>query len=259
MALGLRTGVLVVGSLDWESRNYGEAWTCAQQAHRVAWRQERLMDDEATVHLVQVPIRYGRLSSSRSNTFTMVISPERIERPGIGKAIRCRRDVTGTADLIAEAEALWKAESDQEGRVSASWGCVALVTPENFLEHPDADARSELLAGWAERVSRRSERHYGYLAFSARDRQVAGRNPIKAGRLNIPWPRRTDGAALPLDMLLVTVTDPRIGSEGGQDRYPTPQELAAAWNANGCVYYFRCNRLSGIQTADDAEIEKLLT
>jgi hypothetical protein len=181
-----------------------------------------------------------------------------LHAPASGKAIRCRRDVTGSADLIAEAEALWKAESDHDRRVSAGWGCVALITPDDFLPHPDANARRDLLAGWAARVARPSEYDYGKLGFSAKDREVAGTNPITAGRLNVPWPRRIDGAALPLDLLLVTATDPGIGSPGGRARYPTPEEVAAAWNANGCGYYFRCNRLSGIETADDPEIERLL-
>src|SRR5205823_8142389 len=57
----LRVGILVIGSLLWDI-----------DSERVDWRHKRL--DVNRSRKVLAPIRYGRLSQSRSDTFTMVIS-----------------------------------------------------------------------------------------------------------------------------------------------------------------------------------------
>jgi hypothetical protein len=59
-------------------------------------------------------------------------------------------------------------------------------------------------------------------------------------------------------LLLAAVTDPEIGVRGKLD-YPSPKEIADAWNrAPEYTYYFRNNRLAGIEPADDTEIGELL-
>jgi hypothetical protein len=256
-------GVLVVGSLDWESKDYGGAGReeltrhgRSQSAHRERWRQQRLRSDAGSEFMVCAPIRYGRLSSSRGNTFTMVFSPEYNQRLGIAKVIQCKELISSIDGLVSEAEELWVAESDERhrGEICTGWGCITLVTPDNFLDQADREDRQRLLDGWAARVS--LERSYGELRFSAKDRVAAGgREVIERGRLRIPWPTLVDGGAIPFDLLLATATDPAIKTNG---HYPTVEAIAAAWNKNDHVYYFRCNRLSGIQTADDGAIERLL-
>lgn len=259
MPLGLRTGVLIVGSLDWESKDYGGAWACEQKPHRVVWRSERLRDD--ATFMVRVPTRYGRLSGSRNNTYTMVISPEYAMKLGTGKVIRCRRDVDSAKDLIDEARQLWRAEDDNSnGRcISKGWGCVTILVPPDFhdVDEEAKEARKAFLAAWAKHT--KGEGSYGRLSFSQGDKAAAGGGEIICdGCLQIEWPLQTSGEALPLDLLLLTATDPGLGVPEKQDQYPSPQQIAAAWNKNGHVYYFRCNRLAGIHTVDDPAIEKFL-
>jgi hypothetical protein len=150
----LKIGVVVVGSLDWESKDYGPAFQRElddterrQIDRRTRWRRERLRGDAASEFLVHAPIRYGRKSSSRGNTFTMVFSPECANCLATAKAIRCNADVSTIGELVAEAEALWGAESSdaQPGQISAQWGCVAIVAPEDFLDGPDHAQRKALL------------------------------------------------------------------------------------------------------------------
>ncbi len=258
----LRVGVLVVGSLDWESKDYDLSFPreLDEKDHerigrRTKWRRNRLRTDAASEFVVRVPIRYGRKSGNRGNTFTMVFSPEYENRLGVAKAILCAAEVSSIRELVAEAEELWVAESSnsQRGKLSSSWGCVALVAPDDFLNHPDQFERRALLEGWAARASQ--EESYGKLKFSDEDIRVAGGPVIANGCLRMGWPKLLDGNPLPLDLLLATPTDPEIGSKN----YPTAEDIAKAWNcAPKFVYYFRYNASVGIQTADDNAIERLL-
>src|SRR5690348_14469584 len=110
--MGSRIGILIIGSLYWEPS-------------REAWRNERLSVEES--YRVRAPIRYGRLSEKRGNTYTMVFS--RTCPPGEAIAVRCKAEIEKPADLIAEAEHLWAAERNDEPnqRISAGWGRVALL------------------------------------------------------------------------------------------------------------------------------------
>ena len=255
----LSIGVLLLGSLDWESKDYGDAFhrrITANDRQRIArrtkWRKERLMSDAASEFYVSAPICYGRKSRTRGDSFTMVFSPEFASRLGRAKAVRCKRDVTSIDDLTSEAMELWVAESSEthRGKLSANWGCVTLLVPEDFLNGPDRDERTALLANWANRVTQDTD--YGRASFSAKDRKAAGGNVIDAGRLKISWPTLNNGKPLRFNLLLATVTDPKIGRTVTKD-YPSPQNIAKAWNdAPEYTYYFRCNRLAGIQTADDS-------
>src|SRR6266446_1938991 len=66
----------------------------------------------ASAQAVTAPIRYGRLSGKkRGHTYTMVFS--RLCSIGQAKVVRCSNTVSSTADLIEEAEHLWKAEQPE--------------------------------------------------------------------------------------------------------------------------------------------------
>ena len=78
---------------------------------------------------------------------------------------------------------------------------------------------------------------------------------IANGQLRIRWPTQVDGRPIFFDLLLATATEPSIEANGS---YPNVETIAAAWNMNDHLYYFRFNRFVGIHTADDEAIEKLL-
>src|SRR5229473_3279974 len=139
-------GVLAVGSLYWDGN-----------PSRNAWRDARL--ERSAEFQVNVPIRYGRKSESRGDTYTMVYS--RSCALGQAKAIRCRNVLSSIDDLVFEAEQLWTAERSalrSNGRVSANWGAVAL------LARPGAAIPQHLLDRWADRV--RLEQDYGVLQYT---------------------------------------------------------------------------------------------
>lgn len=231
----LNSGILIIGSLLWDVTR-----------GRPAWREARL--DMASAQTVTAPIRYGRLSGEgRGNTYTMVFS----RSAGVGHAVvvRCKRSVSSAADLVAEAEALWKAEQPRAapGRIADYWGCVAL------LRNPDRKIPQDLLKAWAERVGR--EPSYGNVTQTEEEGRLIDEN----GRLLIDWPRLVDtGERVPIDLLLVTANDPEISAT--RSNYPDVATIVGAWNAAASKYaeYFWRNTENGICTFQDAEIRALL-
>jgi hypothetical protein len=231
----LNAGVLIIGSLFWDS-----------ERGRPACREARL--SMASAHSVTAPIRYGRLSGKmRGHTYTMVFS--RLAGMGHAKAVRCSRPIVTPADLLAEAEALWKAEqpSAPPGRIADNWGCVALLC------NPDRKVPEDLLKAWTNRIG--LEADYGRVTQTKEE----GRLIDESGRLLIAWPTCVDtGEPVPSDVLLVTANDPEINP--ARPNYPNVATIAEAWNAAERKYaeYFWRNTESGICTFQDAEIRALL-
>lgn len=229
-------GILAIGSLYWDNN-----------PNRETWRNSRLNQSEE-FH-VSAPIRYGRKSETRGNTYTMVFS--RSCPPGQAKVVRCQNTVTTVDNLIVEAEYLWAAERSAarpNHRISASWGAVGLlIRPGTIIPEP-------ILNGWAQRVSQ--EQGYGVLSYARED----GPPISTTGLLQLAWPTLVRGSeSLGLDLLLATATDPTL--LGDPPKFPAPENIAAAWNSDpaGNVRYFLTNRENGIITFQDQAILSYLT
>jgi hypothetical protein len=225
-------GILIIGSLCWDPK-------------RKWWRDSRLHNEERW-H-VSSPIRYGRLSSTRGDTYTMVFS--RLCEAGQAIAARCRHDVERGDDLIAEAQALWSAEINVPGshHLSKNWGRTAL------LINPDSTVPQDIVEAYVARIRREP----GYRDVP----QSPGEGPLisERGILRIPWPIDVpSGQALRLDLLLATANYPDfIGDPRG---YPDAGTIADAWRRDtaGNVLYFHRNRAEGIRTFEDDAISALL-
>ena len=93
--------MLIIGSLLWRDSE-----------HRELWRTTRLVMAEKKP--VRAPIRYGRLSGTKtSKSYTMVLSNELApNHVGLAAAVpcRCRVNLNTVHQLFDEAEALWAAE-----------------------------------------------------------------------------------------------------------------------------------------------------
>jgi len=201
---------------------------------------------------VKVPIRYGRRSSSRGNTYTMVFSPGC--ELGRAKAVPCTRSVSCLEGMIEEAEYLWAAEQPSEpapGRkklLSANWGCVSLLAHPQLLQSPSKNLIREVLDGWAARVA--LEGNYDGKNYDGPD----GRCLVDdKGILQISWPDVTDlSEPLPFDVMLATAT--KATPEAGD--YPSANVVAQAWKSDkeGNEKYFWHNREHGITTFQDDKI-----
>ena len=230
----MKIGVLMIGSLYWDPA-------------RKAWRSSRLVDGPP--QYVSVPIRYGRRSSTRGNTYTMVFSTKLEDTQEHGQAIvlPCRNALTTASDLIDEAECLWAAESNRacSNCISARWGCVAL------LPNPSGNLSEDILDVWAERVS--GKHGYGRLRRARNECEAVDNRGI----LRFRWPKEIDGSELGFDALLGTATNPHIPN----DDYVSAQTVAEAWKTpEGAKYrdYFTNNHANGITTFQDEEIKAWL-
>lgn len=236
----LKIGILMIGSLYW-----------ADDSVRKKWRKNRLLNDEE--YDVSVPIRYGRQSRKRDNTFTMVFSSlcyRRSHGLGSAKVIHCKQLIKNTDQLIAEAEHLWAAEDNKPeptGEISANWGRITL------LVNPNNKASKDISKAWQERVSR--ENQYENYSTSRAEKSTV----LSDGSLNITWPTMSSGKPLHTDLLLATATKPTLRAY--PPVYPRIREIAQAWkkDTNGRDEYFWKNKKYGITTYQDQAIERLLT
>jgi hypothetical protein len=229
----LTAGVVIIGSLLWDP-----------DPIREAWRGSRLITNSPQA--ITVPIRYGRLSSSRGNSYTMVFS--RSADMGKANLVVCSHLISSVSDLVTEAQHLWNAEQPRAvgGRIASGWGCVAL------LSNPERTIPEHILKGWAERVGQ--EPSHGRVSQTEEE----GRLIADDGLLQIPWPRSVDGdEPVQCDLLLATANDPGITARS--PCYPSVAMIADAWNRSGhYVKYFWKNVENGIQTFQDDEIRARL-
>jgi hypothetical protein len=251
----LRGGILIIGSLYWETSG---------KPHRKEWRNGRLR--VGSKFFVRAPIRYGRWSESRES-YTMIFSQLCRENQELGKAIviPCQYPISSVFDLINEARQLWRAEQpnrtppDRDIGLSKDWGCVALLGNPKGQKIP-----KDWLSAWEKEISsQKQQRPYGGLM------HAPGEEPIvdKAGMLKIDWPEpvaSSDRKELDrLDLLLATANDPTL--EG--TKYPSAKTIADAWikaptKASTPVpkdRYFLENRKNGVETFQDQSILELLT
>jgi hypothetical protein len=229
----MTAGFLIIGSLLWDS-----------DPVREAWRNARIVMKSAIK--VTAPIRYGRLSSSRGNSYTMVFS--RLTQAGQAILVPCSHTISSLEDLIEEAECLWKAEQPRARahRIAANWGCVALLC------NPKRTIPENLLRGWAKRVGR--EPDYGNVSQTREEGILVSDD----GLLQINWPLLVEGgSAAQVDLLLATANDPEITASSPS--YPAAEAIADAWNhAGDHVEYFWKNMDNGICTFQDHDIRARL-
>lgn len=227
----LKLGILAIGSLYWDASPARQKW------------RESLTDERV---YVSAHIRYGRKSSSRGDTYTMVFSSS--AGPGQARVLSAR-PVNSPEDLIGQAVSLWTAEKNgttQNRSISAKWGCVVLC------RNPKRRLPESFLNAWLEKIQ--TERS-NYSAFTVAQGEC---NLVThQGMLDIAWPVDANGSELDFDMLLATANYPF--APGNLQPYPSPKQVADAWLASPQhANYFHSNRQHGIFTFQDREIARFL-
>ncbi len=220
----MRCGILIIGSLLWDPNKI-----------RSDWRDSRLRMDEKIP--VSAPICYGRPSSTRGKTYTMIFRED-----AIGKAVLvpCKKDIDGVPGLLDEARELWATEGlvkkkpigshTKDTDPQKAWGCVGVL----FRKGDDLN---DLKEGWTKKFHE--------------SRTVNVSLVSKDGILSIAWPKKVDGSELTeADVILATANKPE-----GQ---PTAEQIADAWLGAGHEEYFFNNVSHGIRTAEDGGIWKRL-
>lgn len=210
----MRAGILIIGSLLWDSA-----------PNRDDWRKSHLQIGERM--FVKTPIRYGRRSQKRCNTFTMTFGYDN----GQAVLVPCTAKIKDVAGIVEEAKHLWKAEDHNSPAktIGKRWGCVGAMFRS---ESTSADWRKE----WAE--------HF-------RETKTPLTLPVNSdGILVVPWPMRSeDGTSADMDVILATATE-------AEPTRPTHTDIADAWlvQHGGHERYFFENVRHGIRTREDGLI-----
>ena len=225
-----RGGAIIVGSLFWEKK-----------PKRTKWRQVYLETAENKIP-VNVRIRYGRKSSTRQNTFIMIISNHPNTEFGnafilpFKKKIKNARNLESQAFAMAGAEELWKTSGPS---LNKSWGTVGLLINPKLEESRNLEIIKER---WTEIYSKYN--------FNPSDYTIEKESEIidKNGFLKIEWTDEMNE----FDFLIATLTVPNPKT------LLTEKIIAKRINETGYDEYFLNNYKNGIRTFQDDEIIKKL-
>jgi hypothetical protein len=255
--MNLSIGILAIGSLFWDPKT--DALHPREIGIREGWWKSRL--DKGAARSVRVPIRYGRLSSKRGDTYSMVFSAEQAAS-GCAKVIPCLNFVGSEQDLKSEAEHLWAAERSvgtPDTSLSSKWGAVGLLT--NWERNSEArhvlDLK-EIERSWSVLINQNAVNRRNYQTVATSNACIS-----ESGLLEIAWPESTDGRALELDLILATANSPTL--VGSPLNYPDTTRIANAWlrarrehPLQNYENYFWKNVTNGITTLQDEEIMRRL-
>ncbi len=229
--MSLEGGAIVIGSLQWDS-----------STERINWREENFRcEDKFQVHL---PIRYGRCSSTRRNTYTMVFSNICYKKSyglGTGWILPIKAEINSFGDLKAEAQKMGEAEGMGD-RLFRSWGSVAL------LMNPQKKIDNSIIMKWGENMADGLSNHSLFTEKLKSENACINYN----GFLKIRWPKEVSlkNRIEKLDFLIATATVPTLI----KGRYPNAYQIADAMKNAKYYNYFQNNWENGITTFQDKRI-----
>ena len=219
-------GAIIIGSLLWDN-----------EPKRVKWRKLHLESIENLIPL-KARIRYGRESSTRKDTYTMILSNH--PKTEVGNAfilrfkeiIKNARNLERQAFAMASAEGLWK---KTEPSLNKNWGTVGL------LINPKLEETRNL-----EIIKERWTKIYSEYNLNTSDYTIEEEPEIidKNGFLKIEWTDEMDD----FDFLIATLTVPKPKSLLDE------QIIAEKINETGYDEYFLNNYENGIRTFQDEGI-----
>ena len=235
MDILLNGGVLMIGSLRWDP-----------DEQRKDWINNNLQIDRQII--VQAPIRYGRISSGRNDTFTMVFSNECNQPDLLGKAVFVpfADNPLDLSNVVTQSIKLINAER-KNAIINPrffywSWGTLTIsINPNILVETSEKYSQAKLLLDfWSGKYDEE---------FNPEQYKV-GQEPTilnNLGILNFIWTDELND----FDFIIATATIPvRV--------YPSSQDIADRMFANGYDEYFFKNRKFGISTFQDEEIARIL-
>jgi hypothetical protein len=231
----LKGGVIVIGSLLWD-----------EEPIRTKWRAVCFNSLNEKVP-VPVPIRYGRQSSTRSDTYTMIFSNN--ESTKLGQAyilefkeeIKSYRVLERQAFALGAAEGLWTIESPS---INKRWGTVGLLL-NPALSVKDKTSSELITNRWA-RLYEQYQLTFDHSLYKI-DKEE---KPVidQRGFLQLPWMPEMDN----FDLLLATPVVPN------PKRILASDEIARQMVDNGYRTYYDNNIANGIQTHQDGGILEYL-
>ena len=243
----LHGAVIMIGSLFWETKENSIQLKLSKDLaeKRNRWREEVLNMDESK--LITLPIRYGRKSSSRYCTYTMVFSNS-VEQSGQAYCVPYKNPINvedNFNQIYCQALELAKVEGiskPDENKLVKKWGSIGLKLNPKFKEKNN-DLATRLIEYWGSYFKKLNRDLYSL-------NEVEKHSITAGGLLNFDIDQEMDG----IDYFLATPVSPNINA------YPNAEEIAKAMNDTREQYYsyFIENFNNNIRTKDDEEIIEFL-
>lgn len=218
-------GVLIIGSLLWDKSEI-----------RKNWRIQNLNTDEKK--LINLPIRYGRISQSRNCTYSMVFSSECKSNEKIGKGYFLPfREELNIKEFLKQGKLLIDAEHNRITKFEKfnwKWGCLAMSINPNINKEKAKTLRRHWLGKFSNDFKPSQYKVGQELSIVSRE-----------GILDIDW----DEELKDIEFIIGTATKPEI-------IYPDASKIAIKMVVNEYDDYFKNNRKLSISTFQDEMIEK---
>lgn len=257
----IKGGVIIISSLIWEDKDKAiqEEESIKLAEKRKDWRENYLDLDDEREKRHKLPICYGRCSSSRKCTYTMVFSSLALKENGFGLVIPYKEkiDFSKYFNFEEQGRILAAVEGISKGndkRLKRLWSCIGL-----YINPKSTDStKTKINDYWAKLKSTDSK----YEEQSAND--------YKFENLDGDYSLLDDDYCLKpevvidtdIDFLFFTYTKAehrKLGSNRETiQNYPTPQEIAEEINRSCYATYFKENINSKIRTFQDTDINSFL-
>ena len=229
--MNFKGGVIIIGSLLWEDTPIRHKWKTMN------------LESVNTKRFVSVPIRYGRQSSTRSDTYTMIFSNHSSTQQGqayilgFKDEIKNARILETQAFALGAAEGFWTIESPS---INKNWGTVGLLVNPN-IDTKDKRNADIIRNRWTQ-LYQKYNKTFDHLQYRIDDNEA----PVidKDGFLQIPWTSEMND----FDFLIATPVVPK------PKRLLTSKEIAEQMTQKKYRTYFDNNRENNIQTFQDLEI-----
>jgi hypothetical protein len=238
----LKGGVIIIGSLIWEDHLNDEK----KDNTRKKWREQNLSIEQALT--TKVPIRYGRESRTRENTYTMIFSKSCEDRDlGQGLILPFKQDIITFEELEKQAIALAIAEgiykSNNEKLISR-WGSVGLlINPK--LNLTDFASKESIQKKWTAIYHSYNDT---FISDSYKTENESSSPITQDGFLNIAWQTEMDA----FDLLVATPLIPKPNS------LLKAEDITQRMIDKDYQTYFQNNRNHQIYTALDNGIKDKL-
>ncbi|UBZ13324.1 hypothetical protein LDL77_15745 [Flagellimonas marinaquae] len=243
----IQGAIIIIGSLFWENKNNCIQLKSSKELaeKRKVWRESKL--NMASAKLIDLPITYGRKSTSRYCTYTMAFSNS-IDKKGKGYAIPYKEKINIEENFnqlycqaleLAEVEGISKSG---ENTLVKKWGSVGLKLNSKFIKN-NKEITDRLFTFW--------EKYFSKLDIDLyRIDENENHSITTQGLLNFD----IEGPLDEIDYFLATPVSPNV------KKYPDGAEIAKAMNESREDYftYFVENYKNGITTKYDDEIIKNL-
>lgn len=232
--MNFKGGIIIIGSLIWDTTPIREKW------RRAAFKS---IDKK-----VKIPakIRYGRESTSRANTYSMILSNHPSTKYGQALILELADSIKNFKALQTQAFALAAAEGIcddlSKPTLTKKWGAIGI------LFNPNIDKKDTMNASF---IKDKWKQLYSVQKIQVNPEEYVldqGENPVitRDGFLTIDWVSEMND----FDFLLVTTTRPNT------DRILSAVEIGTRMNEKKYWTYFDKNRENEIYTFQDQEIER---